>query len=238
MSPRTQPLSSLCLLLTASLVGCSGEDTERIEFLFTFDQGTQNWSGDVTDFAPEQSETIEFTFDRRPLPEDVAHTGEALFLSGRNVSDSLFMYLIHPVSGLSPDTSYALTFELMLASNAPSQCAGIGGPPGESVYLKAGASRTRPEPVQDSSGTWRLNVDKGNQSTGGANAQVLGNIANGVQDCLSTPYRLITRDNLDNPFLIPSDDQGLLWLLVGTDSGFEGTTALYYDSIRVTFEPR
>lgn len=238
MSAPSRRPCFVAILLTAVLAGCSGDDSEPSEFLFTFEESTQNWSGDITDFAPGQGDTIGFTFERRALPSDVEVSGQGLFVEGRNVSDSLFMYLLHPVSGLKADTSYAATFEVMLASNAPSGCAGIGGAPGESVYLKAGASRVQPESSQDENGIWRLNIDKGGQSSGGSNARVLGNIANGVEDCLATPYRLITRDNFGDPLLVTSDDQGQLWLLVGTDSGFEGTTALYYDTIRVVLDPR
>jgi hypothetical protein len=91
--------------------------------------------------------------------------------------------------------------------------------------------------MTDSSGNHRLNVDKGEQASGGANAQVLGDITNGSTDCTTPSYRSITRDNRSTPFHITSDDQGQLWLLVGTDSGFEGITALYYDTIRVVLEP-
>ena len=54
---------------------------------------------------------------------------------------------------------------------------------------------------------------------------------------LSQYYRPITRDNRSRPLRVTSDAQGTLWLLVGTDSGYESTTALYYDTIRVVLEP-
>jgi hypothetical protein len=38
-------------------------------------------------------------------------------------------------------------------------------------------------------------------------------------------------------FLVRTDGQGQLWLLVGTDSGFEGPTALYYQRIDATLIP-
>lgn len=33
-----------------------------------------------------------------------------------------------------------------------------------------------------------------------------------------------------------ADDEGRIWLIVGTDSGFEGRTELYYTRYRATFE--
>ena len=32
-------------------------------------------------------------------------------------------------------------------------------------------------------------------------------------------------------FEVVSDDQGVVWLIAGTDSGFEGPTGVYYSSI-------
>jgi len=36
---------------------------------------------------------------------------------------------------------------------------------------------------------------------------------------------------------IRADDRGAVWLLVGTDSGFEATTSLYYTRVIATFAP-
>lgn len=237
--------ASRSLLLLSLLLGlstaCSGDlepdGTERRDLLFTFDESTQGWTAGFTDLATAQANDVGFVFEHREVPPEIGPMGGALLLSGKNVSDDLFMFISHPVSDLKPDSPYAITFQLELASNAPTGCAGIGGAPGESVFLKVGASAIAPERVTDASGHYRLNIDKGNQSEGGDNAQVVGDIANGSTDCASTTYRSITRDNEDNPFRISSNSEGQLWLLLGTDSGFEGTTALYADTIRVVLEP-
>lgn len=237
-SSRALLLLSLIPALCLSMA-CSEDlvPDERRELLFTFDERTQGWTAGFTDLATTQDPDVGFTFERRDLPVEAGAMGGALFLSGKNVSDDLFMFVTHSVSELRPDTPYSVTFELELMSNAPTGCSGIGGAPGESVYLKVGAATVQPERVTDGSGHYRLNVDKGDQSMGGANAQVVGNIANDSTDCASPSYRRITRDNRADPFRINSDSQGQLWLLLGTDSGFEGTTALYVDTIRVVLEP-
>ncbi len=41
---------------------------------------------------------------------------------------------------------------------------GIGGSPGESVYVKAGATTEEPLIIEDSDGWLRMNIDKGNQA--------------------------------------------------------------------------
>lgn len=37
--------------------------------------------------------------------------------------------------------------------------------------------------------------------------------------------------------VIAANEQGEIWLLVGTDSGFEGKTTLYYEGIGATLRP-
>jgi hypothetical protein len=58
--------------------------------------------------------------------------------------------------------------------------------------------------------------------------QMIGTI--GVQDN-TTAYTLINRNNIDKPIKLKTNDLGELWLMIGTDSGFEGITALYFSSI-------
>lgn len=229
-----------CALLISGcdLIGSetSTPDAKIVEEVTDFEEGVAGWTGDFADYPTSKSEEdMSLVFDRRPLPGEVDASGHGLYLSGRNLSDDLFMFLEREVSGLVPNTWYQVHAEADLASNAPSDCAGIGGPPGEAVYLKVGASAVEPEPVVED-GDYRMNVDKGNQSTGGEHTDVIGNVANGVNECSDTPYRMITRST-EEPLVLETDSSGSLWVFIGTDSGFEGTTSLYYHRISVRVEP-
>ena len=44
------------------------------------------------------------------------------------------------------------------------------------------------------------------------------------------------QDSLGRDFEVTADEDGVLWFIAGTDSGFEGLTALYYDTITVVLE--
>ncbi len=212
---------------------------QRIERSFSFTDDTNGWTRLFADYPTDADTTADgmaLTFDRRPLPEEVP-AGHGLFLSGRNTSDDLFMGLRRRLTDLAPNTTYALTVDVTLASASPSGCAGVGGAPGESVWVKAGGSAAKPERTVDEDGWYRLTIDKGGQSQGGEEANVLGDVANGVEDCQDTPFRLIER-TMEDPLSTTTGGDGTLWLLVGTDSGFEATTRLYYDSIRVALAPQ
>ena len=148
--------------------------------------------------------------------------------------DDLFMFIKHAVTGLQADTAYRVSFYIEFASAAPSNCAGIGGAPGESVWLKAGASTVEPVATLRDENI-RLNVDKGGQSTGGSDAIVTGNIANGIP-CEEAEGRFVLLSRtaqLPNP--VRTDLSGTLWTFLGTDSGFEGTTEIYYAFIAILF---
>jgi len=124
-----------------------------------------------------------------------------------------------------------ILFNVRVASNAPTD-AGVGGAPGESVYLKAGATLIEPKKELET-GIHRMNIDKGNQEEEGADMMNIGHV--GVS-ASTIQYTVIIRNNSSvNSFVITTDASGEIWLVVGTDSGFEGTTTLYYTQIDVLF---
>ena len=107
--------------------------------------------------------------------------------------------------------TYAVFTSLDLATNVPSGSLGIGGSPGESVFVKAGASIV--EPVAEGENL-RMNIDKGNQANGGESMVVLGNVAH--PEVVGEEYRIKSLDNADNPVNATTDAKGGLWLIVGT----------------------
>ena len=63
---------------------------------------------------------------------------------------------------------------------------------------------------------------------------VMGNVAH--PDVTGPEYRVKTLDNDERPLTVETDGEGRFWLIVGTDSGFEGLTTLYY--ARITYRLR
>lgn len=242
-------ITILFATLLISFSACSYVITDPdgdTRFAFSFEWSKEGWAGDFADYPADQDEAdFALVFDWRSLPEEVGGYRKGLYLSGQNSSDDLFMFLKRQVSGLEPNQEYDVTFEVKFATNAPSGCAGIGGPPGEAVRMKAGVARSEPVPVVGEDGWWRLNVRKdenveppaGNTEDEGVFVE-LGNIANGLEQCTGdAPYRMKTLHNKRESLRYETDDDGSIWLYVGTDSGFEGTTSLYYDQIQLTFSP-
>ncbi|WP_266368910.1 hypothetical protein [Tellurirhabdus rosea] len=195
-----------------------------------FRNSAESWSGDFADYDEQQKDIMEFSFKHDFLPAPLDRSKKALMITGHNRSDDMFMFVKRKVTGLQPNTTYRLIFEVELASQYPEDGIGIGGSPGGSVYLKAGASATEPAKVKK--GTFfDFNLDKGNQAVGGRDAVLLGNVGIPGSDY---SYKLIQRKNSEQGFAVTTNAQGELWLFVGTDSGFEGQTTLYYNRIKVT----
>jgi len=218
------------------VVSCSWPRQEitvfSISYLFKDSDG--GWKGDFADYPEGDSINYELFFKHDTLPENLNAnaTIKGLHLSGNNGSDDLFMFVKKKITGLRPNTTYALLFNVKVASNAPTGAVGVGGAPGESVYLKAGA--TLVEPVKElQTGMYRMNIDKGNQAEEGEDMINIGHV--GVS-ATTTQFSVITRNNSSsNSFEITTDAAGEIWIIVGTDSGFEGTTTLYYTQIDVLF---
>ena len=82
-----------------------------------------------------------------------------------------------------------------------------------------------------------MNVDKGNQANDGPDALILGNVAK-ASTVFSDRFALKPLSTAGPLFEIATDNQGAVWLLIGTDSAFEGKTTLYYNRIVATFFPQ
>lgn len=206
------------------------------EISFEFSHPGNGWVGGFSDYPQDVEFEWAFGFGYGPLPADLRLEANGTFITGNNHSDDLFMFWKRRLSGLQANQTYSAAFRVTIATDAPSGCVGVGGAPGESVYLKAGAAALEPLAVLTANG-YRMNIDKGNQAVGGANAIVLGNIANGNTDCQNWQYRTKDLSSGDESVQVKADSRGGLWILVGTDSGYESTTKLYYQTLTVLLQP-
>ena len=222
------------LVRALGLITGSTPGSEAVRFGFSFENDSQGWVVGFADLPADYDPSIyELDSGHRTLPDGLE--GAGVYMQGHNRSDDLFMYLKRRVDGLAPMTSYEVTVTVDLATNVAAGLVGIGGSPGESVFVKAGASTMEPTTVIDSIGHTRMNIDKGNQSRGGTQMVVIGDLAH--PDVSASEFRIKTLDNSSSAVTVEADNTGSAWLIVGTDSGFEGLTRLYYDRITYTLTP-
>ena len=226
------------ILVIGALLAIAGCSSAAPDTSFDFEDGPQGWNPAFADYPADADLGIyELEADWRPLPENL--DGNALYIHGHNRSDDLWMQWARAIEDLEPDTEYAVSISIELATAIPEGLVGIGGSPGESVYVKAGASTNEPAAEIDIEGWWRLTADKGNQAQGGDDAVVIGTPANPNIDpetADGATYELMTLDTSGLNLTATTDDSGTLWVFVGTDSGFEGATTLYYNTIDVQLD--
>lgn len=214
-----------------------------LSFRHDFRLGAEGWEAGFAEYPVADAPIFELEAGLQKLPPEIAGGGTAFRLASSNRSDDIFQYLFRrlgPEEGIEPDHEYELRFLVRFASNAPSGCIGIGGAPGEGVTLKLGGSRTEPQITIDAEGWAQVSLDKGNQVMGGTDMSAAGNLANGLPcedvPLEDPPYVSLRREHL-HPYPIRSSKAGFLWLGMGTDSGFEGRTAVYFQSLSVLLSP-
>jgi len=231
-------LFGLCCALFCSACGSSDSGnsptySNKMDLVYSFTTNTEGWTGDFADYPASQEASYHLSFQYAPLPPPLNPQENALMLSGNNHSDDLFMFIKKKITGLIPNTKYLISFIIEFASNVPRGTTGIGGSPGEGVIIKAGATPLEPVKILNpADGYYRMNIDKGNQSHGGADMIVLGNFSNNTD---KHEYVLKT---LTSPtdFQCFSNGNGEMWLIVGTDSGFEGVTPIYDNRIEAILQ--
>jgi len=209
---------------------------------FSFASGTDGFTADFADYSPGQEvgpNGILFASAFRRLPPPLDNRF-GLLVAGTNRSDDLFMFIWREVSGLVPGRSYRVATEVTIATNVPAGCVGVGGSPGESVAIKAGASPVRPAKALNAGNDFRVNFEKdaGPLPVGGNQVFTIGDFAGGGGTCNQGVYALKTLVSpADRIPVLTADASGRLWFVVGTDSGFEDRTEIYYLEGAVTFTP-
>ena len=233
-------LASPLLVVFLSAAISTQAQTPPIQIGFDFRSGSLGWQADFADYTPANVDTYELRAEIRTLPPELGLSGNGFYFQGHNRSDDLFMFMkrrLTSADGIVAGQRYQVRYDVVFASNTQSGCGGIGGAPGESVVLKAGATPNEPLSTLNNGGSRRMNVNIGNQIHGGSAASVVSNIANG-QPCDLGSRRYVTLQRThQHTTEVTATSNGELWLLVGTDSGFEGLTTLYYQQIEVHLAP-
>ena len=218
-------------ILFFCLSSCTKSDkpSDYREYSYNFISGTQGWDSLFSDYPKGEESFYELEFAYSHLPEPLDTTIKAIKISGNNHSDDLLSFITAKIPQLIPNAVYEVTFDITLASNVATNSAGIGGSP--DLALGVGGLGYEPANTLDGNNWYRTNFISLLQSRESNNVmQMIGTI--GVQDT-TTAYTLINRNNTDNPIKLKTNELGELWLMIGTDSGFEGITTLYFKSIKI-----
>jgi hypothetical protein len=237
---RTVFAALAALVATTVLAACAdsaGIEADNYDIEFDFSNGQQDWAAGFVDYPVGKEIEWALSSSLAPLPAPLNGSRKGILLTGANHSDDLFMYVTREMPGLTARRTYAARFLVTIATNAPRDCAGIGGAPGESVVLKVGGTSLVPQRVVDAAQYYRASFDHGQQLRSGREASAIGDLANSNTNCLTPRYELKQFDSGTTPITITTDASGRFWLVVGAESGFEGTTSFYITAVRVAIDP-
>lgn len=226
------------LLALTMMAGCTSamavsEGTNSVTF--DFEKDDAGFTPIYADYPASEGaeEFYELQHDYGKVPIDGA--GNGIFISGNNHSDDLFMGYVKALEGFAPARTYHFTASFKLATDVEGGLVGVGGAPGESVAVKCGITQTEPTALPMEHGGvvyYRLNIDAGRQGNGGKDMVVVGDMAKAENNRPSEyEFKEFTAE-----FDIVANVLGKVYLVIGTDSGFEATTSYYLDDISITWE--
>jgi hypothetical protein len=227
-------LISIGTLFVTSL-SAQRQPQKFVEIAEDFSQGSGGWLAEFTNYNFSEAGQQRLA-EIRALPAETEPQRNGYYLQAINHSDDIFSFLKRPLEaqdGIEPGASYEVEFLIEFASNAPTGCVGVGGSPGDAVYLKVGASALEPVSILVQEGL-RLNLDKGSHANSGSDATLAGTIANGLE-CTPENQRFVLIERRQaHAGRVTASSGGTLWVFVGTDSGYEGLNQLYYARIVVS----
>lgn len=191
------------------------------------------WFSVFAEYPEGGDEFYELASGIRNLPEPLDQTKKAFMLSGNNHSDALQMWLVKQLSGLTPNTKYLIETEVELASKYPDGSVGIGGSPGNSVHLvnKFATEGFTVQKGKNEGDNIKLVLNKVENTPESVLEYELGDVGISGDQYV---YKLISRKKSSGSSIVKSDNDGKLYAIVGTWSGFEGISTLYYTRIKIT----
>ena len=206
-----------------------GPDIGFGSFDFDFNSGDEGFTMIFADLPGTRGIELfyELKSEHKDVPIDGA--GKGMFITGNNHSDDLFMGFYKELTGFEAGKSYKINLSFKIATDVEGGMIGIGGSPGESVYVKCGIVSQMPAALIADE-YFRMNIDIGSQSQGGADMKVVGNITKQSND-RPGEYEFNT---YSESFEVTADNDGRLWLIIATDSGFEGISSWYLDDVSLT----
>lgn len=218
-----------------TFIACDEEviPNQKVIVESNFNTNADGWTAVFAAYPEKDSLFYELDAGIRPLPSPLDTTQKGFMLSGNNHSDALQMFLTKKLSGLAPNTNYSIETEVELASMYPDQSVGIGGSPGKAVHLVAKFAEKgytfEPGKVEVENVELVLNKE------GSVLEMDLGDVSIPSEEYI---YQLINRKKSSGSQVVKSDQEGKLWAIVGTWSGFEGITTLYYTKVKIILTPR
>jgi hypothetical protein len=231
---------------------------EGVELNYDFESDDEGWNAALAEFPVDEEDLYEFEVEQTTSPVDDEEG--ALLLSASNPNGNLFMYASKQISGLEPSTQYKVSYSLNVTSSVvvdttgfvidttgvdtdttgvDSDTTGVGDDNddlfvtlNDTVVIKAGAVSEEPVTEANQDNFLKLiGISIGEPGSDGADLVVIGSFAADTTDVGFTEETVSTT----TPISVITNEDGDLWLLVGTET-FGNKTEIYFNSINVVIE--
>jgi hypothetical protein len=183
--------------------------------IYTYDFSIENqyFEGGISDYYAAEENKIQYEIEYKALPIPWMPISYAQYISSRNTTGDLFMYIKREINGLKPNTRYMVNFMVEFATKYRTNEITGGGSAGDGV-IKAGITGTEPKSFHNE------------------DLCSLGHI--GLTDT-TTVWALTSTDNFNHPFTFTTGPDGSGWLIVGTESSCMCLTEIYFTKVFVDF---
>lgn len=237
------------IFFTFLLASCGGSDSpnatppqqdkQNILLTYDFSESLQGFTVSTADHDVEHESNASIDFGLRTLPSPFEFR-QGLLFTWENYSDDIKGFLTRKVEGLNANAEFRVNFSVTMVTYISNECAGIGGPPGLSVWVKGALFNEQPirrETRNSDLSPLRYTLDIEDGSTTSEDVTYLGNIGLDVPCVLSEP-RVWEQKTVSNDidFIFTSNATGDAWLYVSIDSGFEGTSIFYLTEVEASIQ--
>jgi hypothetical protein len=148
-----------------------------------------------------------------------------------DATESLFLYVVREIDGLTPNTAYQARFCATVATLLHVDSLF------KREYLKLGVSARMPSRIEVDSSYgpyYILDVDKGRLPRSSGSAAVYAGEV-GREDT-GSGWALVTREPVDG-LTVTADSQGKVWLLAGVESTYWGPVEIYWVELEIELNP-
>ena len=237
---KKRKLIMAMVITTAFLSGCAKAEDKKndaptvtlpITYSYDFEEDEEGFEAIFSDYHDDGNnyESYEMKSDYTSIPV-TGVSSKGLYIKSMNRSDDIFMGYVKEITGLLKDQSYTFDISFQLATNVDAGGFGIGGSPGTAVYIKAGMVTEKPEMEKDEIGVYRFtNLDTGSQASGGKDLLQIGNVEKPEENWVEG----FMFKSFSTTVTAKTNSEGSIYLMIGSDSGFEGLTEYYIDDVSI-----
>lgn len=237
----------LPFIILLSSCGSSSEENEApshialpiapgVVLSYSFSNSVEGFEINVADYYVDHPDNKKIAAGLALLPEPYEYR-QGIRFSWFNYSADIKGFIKKKITQLEADTTYSVSFRVEIITSESNECAGVGGGPGSSVYVKGAVLSFEPTRfVSSESGVnamYRVNIDDG--QSGGEDVALLGNIGLPISceaSQESQTWELKTLAN-DEGYTVTTSSSGDAWVYVSIDSGFEGTTEVFIADVEL-----